>query len=72
MNEEELEKLPGDTIEFVCVDQGIEPFLSEIKVKIIQVQQILTLKKTCPAAHTIKLKIGSQVLLLKNLDPKMA
>ncbi|KAL6068124.1 DNA helicase, variant 2 [Balamuthia mandrillaris] len=54
LNDKMLATLPGKGKCFVCQDHGKEPFVH-------------TLDKT-PAPRELKLKIGAQVMLVKNLD----
>lgn len=55
LNETRLEKLSGQLMSFAAADGGQQPYLSQIQ-------------KNCTAPDTLKLKVGAQVMLLKNID----
>lgn len=56
MNQQELAKLPGETITFKAKDNGASDFYMR------------SLKSSCNARDALPLKVGSQVVLLKNLS----
>lgn len=56
INRDILRKLLGETKKFHAIDTGREP-------------QLATLQKNCLAPAELALKVGAQVMLLKNLDP---
>ena len=58
-NIEQLEALQEDKYEFICSQDA-----EDLSYKRI-------LEKDCPALHTIHLKIGAQVMLLRNLDTEI-
>ena len=55
-NQVELNKLPGEPIVFEAIDTGDNKDVLEL------------LRKNSPAAQTLTLKVGAQVVLLKNAD----
>jgi ATP-dependent DNA helicase PIF1 len=54
-NLRKLQDLKGDPVTYQASDEGTEPYLSN-------------LKQNCPAPEKLSLKIGAQVILLKNID----
>ena len=55
LNAVELAKCVGEKADLMCVDDGSEPHLG-------------ALQKNCPAPERLTLKVGAQVMLLKNVD----
>jgi ATP-dependent DNA helicase PIF1 len=55
LNTKELGALPGDMIEYRAMDSGDQSYL-----RILQTH--------CPARSLLKLKVGAQVILVKNID----
>ena len=55
LNTKELNALSGDVIEYKAIDSGDPSFLRMLQTH-------------CPAKQFLKLKIGAQVILVKNID----
>jgi hypothetical protein len=53
-----LKALEGKSVEFQSVDEG-------------KPADLANLQKSCPAPSTLILKLGAQVILLKNLDTQL-
>ena len=56
INTEKLKELPGDSLVFEAIDSSDREGLKAI------------LDKACPAKRTLELKVGAQVMLLKNVN----
>lgn len=50
-----LEKLPSESVEYKAIDEGSDVYLKQ-------------LQKNCQAPTSLILKVGAQVMLLKNLS----
>lgn len=55
INDRQLASLPGDFVTFTAQDGG---------------QDVASLAASCPAPRTLRLKIGAQVMLTRNISPK--